>query len=346
MRQSSHLLSALPACVVIVALLCGGTAARLEAQSRYRVMRTENFRREPTGTAPLLATVNAGVEMRAESVDGRWVQVVLEGWIWARSMEETNREGYDLIVAARDGENVRNEPNGRILARASSGALFAEAERRPGWVRVRRVGWMFGPSLEQLGGAPAAQRRADPPRAAPVGAPPAEPVLDRAVTADRTALHRAPGGDSAGVLSPDAPVRIIARSGEWVRVQFEAWARETDLRPSTPGVLVGVTGAEVRARPAEFQGKLVQWIVQFIAVQDADEVRRDIPTGQRYMLARGPLPETGFVYVVLTDEQVGQLAKMEPLTELIIVGQVRTGRSHYLGNPILSLVEMARRRDK
>lgn len=347
MRQSSHLLlSALPACVAAVALLLGGSPERLEAQNRYRVIRTENFRRDPTGSAALLATVNAGVELRAESVEGRWVQVVLEGWIWARSMEETDREGYALVVAARDGENLRTEPNGRIVARVSSGALFEEVERRPGWVRVRRVGWMFGPSLERLGGAPASQRGAEPPRTAPPVTPPSEPVLDRAVTADRTALHRAPNGDSAGVLIPDAPVRVIARSGEWVRIQFEAWVRETDLRPSTPGVLVGVTGAEVRARPEEFHGKLVQWIVQFIAVQDADEVRRDIPTGQRYMLARGPLPETGFVYVILTDEQVGQLARMEPLTELIIVGQVRVGRSHYLGNPVLSLVEMVRRRDK
>ncbi len=345
MRQSSHLLSALPPCLVAVALCLGGVTERLEAQSRYRVIRTENFRREPTGTAPLLATVNAGVEMRAESVDGRWVQVILDGWIWGRSLEVTDREGYELVVGARDGENLRSEPNGRILARVSTGTLFEEVERRPGWVRVRRVGWMFGPSLEQLGGSPTA-RREDPPRATPTVPPTAEPVLDRAVTADRTVLHRSPDGDSAGVLVADAPVRVIARSGEWVRVQVEAWARETDLRPSTPGVLVGVTGAEVRARPAEFEGKNVQWIVQFIAVQDADEVRRDIPTGQRYMLARGPLPETGFVYVLLTDAHVAQLAKMEPLTELIIVGQVRTGRSHYLGNPVLSLVEMARRRDK
>lgn len=345
MRQSSHLLSALPACIVGAVVLCGGTAQRLEAQNRYRVIRTENFRREPTGTAALLATVNGGVELRAESVDGRWVQVVLDGWIWGRSLEETDREGYDLVVGARDGENLRSEPNGRILARASTGALFEEVERRPGWVRVRRVGWMFGQSLEQLGSA-SAGRRAEPPRPVPPVAAAADPVLDRAVTADRTVLRRSPDGDSAGVLVPDAPVRVIARSGEWVRVQVEGWARDTDLRPSTPGVLVGVTGAEVRARPAEFEGKRVQWIVQFIAVQDADEVRRDIPTGQRYMLARGPLPETGFVYVILTDDQVGQLAKMEPLTELVIVGHVRTGRSHYLGNPVLSLVEMVRRRDK
>jgi hypothetical protein len=61
------------------------------------------------------------------------------------------------------------------------------------------------------------------------------------------------------------------------------------------------------------------------------------------MLARGPLPESGFLYAVLTDEQVEQLERVPPLGELVIVGRIRTARSHYLGNPVLDLIEAAPR---
>jgi len=285
------------------------------------------------------------VELSAEAVDGRWVQVRLEGWVWARSVDSTDREGFDLQLTARSGENLRSAPNGSIVARLSSGALLEELDRQPGWVHVRRVGWMFGPSLERLG-APAAPSQAV--RDVPAGAagPPAAPgsVLDYATTSAGASLLLTPEGDTTGILEPGSRVRVVTRSGEWVRVQAEGWVRDTDLQGEVPGVLVGVSGAEVRADPAQFAGKVVRWTVQFIAVQSPDEIRRDIPEGSRYMLARGPLPETGFVYVILTDEQADQLERTEPLSELDIVGQIRTGRSHYLGNPVLSLVEVARRR--
>lgn len=345
MRQSSHLLRALPACGVAFVAIAGHGVETLTAQDTYRVIRTENFRREPTGQASLLATVNAGVEMVSESVSGRWVEVALDGWVWAGSVDSTDRAGFDLTVTARGGENLRSEPNGSIKARLSFGTVLEELERRSGWVRVQRVGWMFGQSLERANAAPTsvtAPQVADPEPAA--AAPDTSgPYLDRGVTADRTTLHRTPEGPEGGSLAPDSPVRVLARSGEWVRVQTEGWIRESDLRSTAPGVLVGVSGAEVRANPREFEGRLVQWVVQFVAIQSADEIRRDIPQGRPYMLARGPLPESGFLYALLTAEQVEQLERMPPLSELVIIGRVRTARSHYLGNPVLDLVELAPR---
>jgi len=319
----------------------------LAAQGTYRVMRTENFRREPSGQASLLATVNAGVEMEGVSVSGRWVEVALEGWVWVRSVDSTARTGFDLSVTASNGENLRTEPNGTIKARLSFGTVLQELERQPGWVRVRRVGWMFGPSLERLGGTPAPG--SEPAAARDVSGEAAAapdsggPYLDRGVTSDRTTLHRTPDGVEAGTLEPDSPVRVLARSGDWVRVQTEGWIRESAIGSATPGVLVGVSGAEVRASPEEFEGRLVQWVVQFVAIQGADEIRRDIPEGRSYMLARGPLPESGFLYAVLTNEQEEQLERLRPLSELVIVGRIRTGRSYYLGNPVLDLLEAALR---
>jgi hypothetical protein len=197
---------------------------------------------------------------------------------------------------------------------------------------------MFAQSLEQTSGAPVeASGLPEEP-----GAAPSDTVsghLDRAMTAQAAALYRSPDGDSAGTLAAESPVRVLARSGDWVRVQAEGWVREENLQVSTPGVLVGVSGAEVRARPSEFRNKLVQWAVEFIAIQSADEVRRDIPEGRQYMLARGPLPETGFMYVMLDEAQLSQMERLEPLQRLLIVGRIRTARSHYLGNPVLTLVE-------
>lgn len=339
MRQSSHLLPALPACAALLVLALGPGAALLPAQQEFRVLRTENFRREPSGRAALLATVNAGVELPADSVTDQWVQLVLEGWVWAQSLAPTSQPGFDLRVSPGRGENLRAAPNGRILGRLSEGCLLVELDREPGWVRVRRVAWMFRGSVEPVG---AAARAAAPARVAATSS--AQIGLDWAVTADRARLYRTPDGDAAGSLAPDASVRVLARSGEWVRVQTEGWVRESDLKPSSPGVLVGVSGAEVRSSPREFEGALLQWVVQYIAIQSADELRREIPEGQRYILARGPLPEAGFVYIVLDDAQLTEIERLEPLTELVIIGRVRTARSQYLGNPILDLVDLAVRR--
>jgi hypothetical protein len=202
---------------------------------------------------------------------------------------------------------------------------------------------MFGQSLERAGAPPAVTATSDPATEEETAATDSVPLLERAVTADRTTMYRTPEGDEVGVLGPDSPLRVLARSGEWVRVQTEGWVRESDLRTSAPGVLIGVSGAEVRANPNEFEGRLVQWVVQFVAMQSADEIRRDIPEGRPYMLARGPLPETGFLYAIVTAEQLEQLERMPPLSELVIIGRIRTARSYYLGNPVLELVELAPR---
>jgi len=346
MRQSSHLLRALPPCGVLLFLAAWPAAAPLAAQQDYRVITTENLRREPSGRATLLATVNAGEEMSGDSVRGEWVAVTLEGWIWARSTAPGDSQGYDLRVAASNGENLRAAPNGRIVARLASGCLLEEVERQPGWIRVRRSAWMWGNSLERIGAeASSAGRPATPPPQSPPPTGRDAVGLDWAVTAAEAELRRTPDGAPTGSLDPDASVRIIARSGEWVRVQAEGWIRESDLRPSAPGVLVGVSGAEVRSQPQEFEGRLVQWTIEFIAVQRADELRREIPEGQRYMLARGPLPEAGFVYVVLDAEQLAEVERLAPLTELVIIGRVRTARSQYVGNPVLDLVDMAEKRE-
>lgn len=351
MTQSSLLQSALPAWLLCFLWASIAPPAILEAQTRYRVVRNENFRQQPGPDARLLGTVLEGTELLGERSEGGWTEVVLEGFIWAASVGRTERDGFDLVVTASGGENLRASPNGRVLARLATGFLLQELGREGPWVRVRRKGWMWSRSLEsvqvQAESPPRVRAReqtraAEPERAASGGD--SQPDLERGVTLGRVELRSVPDGASIGTLEEGASVRVLARSGEWVRVSTEGWIRETDIRPAAGGVLVGVTAAEVRSNPAAFEGKLVQWTVQYIAVQTADELRREIPAGQRYMLARGPLPEAGFVYVILTPEQVAELERLRPLAELVIIARVKVARSQFLGNPVLELVDLSVRR--
>jgi hypothetical protein len=168
-------------------------------------------------------------------------------------------------------------------------------------------------------------------------------VLDRAVVARESEMASTPAGQRAGNLAAEVPVRVLARSGDWVRVQVEGWVQEADLRPTAPGLVAGLTAAELRTRPEEYEGKLVQWTLQYLSVATADELRPEIPLGRRYLLARGPLPEAGFVYVTLSGGQLRQVEQLPPLAQIVVVARIRNGRSKYLGNPVVDLVELRMR---
>jgi len=364
MAQSSFVRTTLPACVLSLVWVLSAAPPVARAQTRYRTTRPENFRQQPGPDQRLLGSVSPGTEFTASDPQNGWVAATLLGWIWAQSVSTTTRDSFDLVVSASAGENLRAAPNGAVMARLANGFLLHEVQRQGGWVQVRRTGWVWAKALERV----ADSDRAAPSPSPPPAAPPATGAggggggggggatggggsagtssgsLDYALTAHATEVRRVPDGDVSGSLAEGAPVHVLARSGDWVRVATEGWVRESDLKPSAPGVLVGVSGAEVRARPGEFEGKVVQWTVQFIALQTADELRREIPRGQRYMLARGPLPESGFLYVMLTPDQVSRIEQLQPLAELIIVGRITVARSHYLGNPVVDLMDMSVRK--
>lgn len=345
-RQSTHLPAPLPAWVLAALTVAVLMPGALPGQTRYRVTRQENFRREAGPDGRRLAFVAEGAEVAGDSVEEGWVAVTLDGWIWGNSVDETSRDGFDVIVTPANGENLRVARNGAVVARVLEGFLADELERNGAWVRIRRRGWMWGRSLDPLdapaGAPPPAQQPLPGSAGGGAAAPPPDaPVLEYTVTAGPTPLRRTPDGDTSGVLVDEAPVRVVERAGDWVKVQTTGWVREDELRPAASGVLLGVSGAEVRAQPDEFEGRLVQWTVQYVSRRLAEDLRRDLPAGRPYMLARGPVPESGFMYVLLSDEHAEALERVAPLAQLVIVARVRVGRSQYLGNPVLELVEMS-----
>ncbi|HEX4601732.1 MAG TPA: hypothetical protein VH116_10115 [Gemmatimonadales bacterium] len=109
-------------------------------------------------------------------------------------------------------------------------------------------------------------------------------------------------------------------------------------------MLVGVSAAEVRADPQRYVGQLLRWNLQCLSLQKADELRSDIPLGATYLLARGPLPERGFVYVVVPEPKRAALEALAPLTVIQVTARVRTGRSRFLGNPVLDLTSFEAQR--
>ena len=346
MAQSSRLRRAQPACLVVLAVTW---TAALNAQQHVRLARDADARSDADLTTPVVTSVVAGTDLLLGPTRGRAVQGTFEGYIWAGSVKRQGRTTH-LKVSAANGENLRIEPNVRVVARLPADFPLELIERQGGWSHVRATAWFdtaavgaAPPAATPPAGPPPAAAPARDPASRPDTAPPAvgdsSVSLDRGIAARAAQLHRVPDGPTVGTLQADAPVRILARSGDWLRVQTEGWILASDVRPGG-GVLTGVSGAEIRARPDLYEGKLLQWNLQFIAIQTADELRRDIPAGRRFVLARGPTPEAGFVYLLVSQAQLDEFSQLAPLAEVVVVGKVRVARSQYLGNPILDVVDL------
>ena len=357
--QSSRALCALP---VVLGLV---TPLSLAAQARYRVT-TDGawFYQEPGGKR--LARLARGAVLMGGEEQGDWQGVMLEGWIFTTSVGPTPRVGYDLTVTRAPEENLRSAPAGALIGKLPQGFLLNKvAEGTSGrWLHVTRAGWVEKTDLESVAqvassrtasadtesGRPTPGPRPGAPGTAvrgPGGSPPdssASPSApvdpSRVESARRTVLYRSPEGQPAGTLAPSAPLRVLGRSGDWTRVELEGWVRSADLEIAPPGVLVGITAAELRTDPQRYAGQVLRWTLQFISTQKADELRPEIPNGATYFLARGPLPERGFVYVVVPEAKRAQLETLTPLATIQVTARVRTGRTRFLGNPVLDMISL------
>lgn len=329
--------------------------APLAAQARYRVTTDGAWFYQEAG-GKRLARLARGAVVSGGGEQGDWLGVTLEGWIFASSVGAAARAGYDLAVTRAPEENLRSAPAGALVGKLPQGFLLTRiADGSTGsWVHVTRGGWVEKSAVEPVAQVASSRTAAAPDsdtsqtRLAPVrrlGLTPPDTTAgtsapvdpSRLESARRTVLYRAPEGPPAGTLAPAAPLRVLGRSGEWTRVELEGWVKSADLQAAPPGVLVGVSAAELRAEPQRYAGQLLRWTLQFISLQKADELRPDMPPGASYFLARGPLPERGFVYVVVPEAKRAALETLAPLAVIQVTARVRTGRSRFLGNPVLDL---------
>jgi hypothetical protein len=308
-----------------VALAIALITSIAQAQAPVRLTRDTRVYKAPGG--PSLGLLLSGSEVVPGRVNGSAVEVRLDGWVISSSLGAFDRDGFNIAINKRPNENLRATPNGAAVARLVNGTGFTKTESRDAWTRVRRTVWVDVSAIEQAGGT--------------VITPSAGPSLaERAELVLRAPLALTPGGDTVGVVDSGTVARLLTRSGGWTRVQFEAWIPDSTLATAPAGVIVGVSQAEVQANPSRFVGQVVQWKVQFIALQKADELRPEIPVGMMYILTRGPLPEPGFVYVTIPPDQVTQFEQMPALKELTVRGTIRSATTKYLPTPVVELISL------
>jgi hypothetical protein len=301
-----------------------------------------SFRKDPAGT--VLATLNAGVTLTPGKAQGDWTAVTLDGWVYTASTSAAARDGFDIAITPANGENLRAAPNGKVLGRFEKGALLDKVGTKGGWTQVRRSGWVSTKALS--GAASTAQARTSQGRGTPAAqdtvsaAPAGVDASDRVAALRSTPLALMPDGPQLATVDEGTSGQVIGRSGEWVQVQLQGWVRESDLSEPVSAAIPGVTVAQVRADPRKYVGQLLEWRVQFISVQTADELRPEIPAGSRYLLTRGPLPEPGFVYVIVTAQQLPTFQAATPLQEFTVRGRLRAAQTRYLPTPVLELVQV------
>lgn len=224
------------------------------------VVRAENLRTAPNGER--IGRLEAGTRLRAVSTRGDWREVEVEGWIWTRSLQIVDRNGYDLVVSVEGGENLRASPGGDVRGSFVEGALLRERERVPGWIRVTRQAWIWGASVRTLvsdpdrdpdSGAGTAAASGDGGDGGEPGAgiapgdgsepgpgreldstveaatlSTATPVVPPAVGEQGivrvpTELRATPASTADARLEPGAEATLLEVEGAWARVRLEGW---------------------------------------------------------------------------------------------------------------------------
>ena len=314
--------------------------AELAAGQSATLTTEENFRAEQNGR--LLGQLRAGMSLEALELTDGWVQFDLDGWVWTQSLQAANRGNFDLVVSAEGGENIRGAAGGEVLGHLEQGTLLETVERIPGWARVRRRAWVWRGSVV-LFGSDSSDEPAERPRLT---------VPSTMVDGEEWALGgladspilSAPDGDTLAVSGPSTNLRVLAREGNWARVRLEGWI----WLPQGPdgsvevSIRTDVTLESVMAAPDDFRGEVLQWDLQFISLERAEEIRTDFFVTEPFLLTRMGDGDQGFVYIAVPPERLGEAQGLSPLERIRVVGRVRTGSARLTGSPILELLSLDR----
>ena len=300
----------------------------------------ENFRAQQNGT--LLGQLRAGMSLEVLELTEDWVQFDLDGWVWTQSLQVINRGRFDLVVSVQGGENIRGGPGGEILGHLEEGTVLESVERVTDWARVRRRAWVWRRSVALFGGDPSggSEERSGFTVSSSVGDGGEWALGGRA---DAPILS-APDGDTLAISASSANLRILAREGNWARVRLEGWIwlpQDAD-EGAGASVRTDVTLESVAAAPDDYRGEVLQWDLQFISLERAEEIRTDFYVNEPFLLTRMGDGGQGFVYVAIPPERLEEAQGLNPLERIRVLGRVRTGSARLTGSPILELFSLER----
>lgn len=319
------------------------------AQETGRVRTEENFRQSPNGT--ILGQLDAGTPLEIVGRRGKWLQVQVKGWTWTRSYQQTDRDGFELVLSAEGGENLRDSPSGKVIGHLERGVLLDEIERQPGWLHVRRRAWIWAASVSQSRAAPAATSAGAPsnaPSSDDTAVEPGPANLIRVGEAGVTVFDSA-GGDTVAHVRSGGELRVLTKRGEWARIRLEGWARipttgsdsAFDVTPDS-----SLTPQVLKADPNRYRGRVVAWELQFISLEHAEKVRSDFVEGEPYLLTRFGDSEGSFIYVAVPPDMTVAVQGLVPLERIEVTGRVRTGASAVTGTPIIDLSTLKRVKER
>ncbi|MEP6590933.1 MAG: hypothetical protein ABJC19_07105 [Gemmatimonadota bacterium] len=308
-------------------------AVSLVAQTPRRNTVTDvDFLKDPSGTQ--LVRLNKGASVVMGASRAGWQEVTIEGWVIGNAMRDDKRDGFDVAVNLGSGTPIRTGiGTGATIGQARAGALFNRLETKSGWIQVRRTGWVAQTAIATATAAAKSPPPAAPPPPAPTEA--AAGTSSAVTVAAGTALSAQPNGPPVGALETAVRAEVNEHRAGWTRITIEAWVRDAAIGVANAG---GITAADLRDNPDKYVGQSVDWSLQVIAVQKADELRPELPLGQPYVLARGPLPETGFVYLLVPQDEAERFRSLAPLAQVQVRATIRAGRTRFLPTPVLTFV--------
>jgi hypothetical protein len=344
--------------VILCVLVASSARAQSTAASAAAV------RTAPDGR--LVATMRAGAALKPGNTKGSWTAVTIEGFL---HKSVVNAKKGILTIHASSGAALRAsaDPSGAIIAVIEDDVAIDNIVSTKGdWIRVRDGGWvqtrdiktMVAKAPPLVGGAPqrapstqgAPQRvttipprAAAPPASAPASRPDAPAAAGDFAASHPIVLRAAPDGAPAGTADSAARVRIVARDHGWARVELEGWVRESELIPVDSSSVSAVSAADLRSDPDHYKGSTVRWVVQAIAVQQADPLRKGLAPDEPYLLARGPGSESSLLYLALPSALVASARSLQPLSNIMVLARVRAGRSEPSGVPILDVLRIVPR---
>src|SRR5436309_5869688 len=125
--------------------------AASQGGNRYRV-NVDNawFYQDVAGRR--IARLARGAVVTGGATRNDWIQVTLDGWIFATSVGRSDRPDFDLLVTRAPNENLRAAPAGPLVAELSQGFGLKRSppDSAGRWLHVTRDGWVQRSALAPL----------------------------------------------------------------------------------------------------------------------------------------------------------------------------------------------------